>query len=164
MPELAEVAFACSKWDAGVGKKVFGVYTHPTSRVYRDERRDCFVECLQNSTLLSSYTHGKQMLFKFSGNIFIGIHLGMTGNLILGAKNYKQQKHDALVIIQSQNSLVFQDPRQFGRIRIHKGKNLPSWWRNLPPSIIEKKFNSEILESAIFRHRRKPIKALLLVL
>lgn len=162
MPELAEVAFACSKWDAGVGKKVFGVYTHPTSRVYRDERRDCFVEYLQNSTLLSSYTHGKQMLFKFSGNIFIGIHLGMTGNLILGAKNYKQQKHDALVIIQSQNSLVFQDPRQFGRIRIHKGKNLPSWWRNLPPSIIEKKFNSEILESAIFRHRRKPIKALLL--
>jgi len=33
MPELAEVAYACSQWTVGIGHKVKEVTAHPTSRV-----------------------------------------------------------------------------------------------------------------------------------
>ena len=36
MPELAEVAFACGKWNPGIGKFIKEVYANPSSRVYRD--------------------------------------------------------------------------------------------------------------------------------
>ena len=79
MPELAEVAYACSLWNGGLGKKVKTVHIHPTSRVFRDEDRDQFRINLTGKTLKRSETHGKQMLFTFSGDYWLGLHLGMTG-------------------------------------------------------------------------------------
>ena len=79
MPELAEVAYACSLWHGGLGKKVKAVHIHPTSRVFRDEDRDQFRVKLTAKTLKRSETHGKQMLFTFSGDYWLGLHLGMTG-------------------------------------------------------------------------------------
>jgi len=162
MPELAEVAYSCSLWDPGLGKRINQVITNPTSRVFRDNNRDSFEQNLKGVILSSSFTHGKQMLFSFSGNHWIGIHLGMTGNLAIESKEYSPKKHDALLFRQSSQTLAFRDPRQFGRLRLHLGKKSPDWWNDLPTSMLAESFHSKILTHALGRHARRPIKALLL--
>ena len=79
MPELAEVAYACSLWNRGLSRQIKAVHVSPTSRVFRDEDRKRFSAELAGKTLMKSETHGKQMLFTFSGDYWLGLHLGMTG-------------------------------------------------------------------------------------
>ena len=162
MPELAEVAFAGRQWETGIGESTQSIYVHPTSRVYRDLNRNFLRTELIHARLSSVATHGKQILVKFSGDLWLGLHLGMTGSLTSDLSSYDWQKHDALVLFQNKQSLIFRDPRQFGRIRLHVGKNPPSWWSELPPSMLDEKFQKNILNNAINRHARRPIKALLL--
>ena len=45
MPELAEVAYACSKWNPGINKKIVGVIIQPDSRVYRKFDSKKYEEC-----------------------------------------------------------------------------------------------------------------------
>jgi formamidopyrimidine-DNA glycosylase len=162
MPELAEVAYACSLWNGGLGKKVKAVHIHPTSRVFRDEDRDQFSTKLTGKILKRSETHGKQMLFTFSGDYWLGLHLGMTGWLHIQEVDYSPLKHDALVLFQAKQALVFRDPRQFGRLRMHHGKHPPQWWSECPRSMLSEAFTFEILETALNRHAKRPLKALLL--
>lgn len=162
MPELAEVAFACGKWHPGIGKYIKGVYANPSSRVYRDLSEKDLVSELFKAKLSESATHGKQMLFKFSGDRWLGVHLGMTGSLHLEKPNYQKHKHDALILFQSKQTLIFRDPRQFGRLRLHLGKNPPAWWSQLPTSMLDVKFKLTVLSNALARHGKRPIKALLL--
>ena len=161
MPELAEVAYACTMWEKGLNRPIQSVYTHKTSRVFRDEDRTCYQQ-LKGKTLRSAQTHGKQMLFSFSGNLWLGLHLGMTGWLYHEKSGYSPNKHDALLLTQTNQCLVFRDPRQFGRVRLEQGKSVPTWWSELPVSMLSKEFNFEILSNALKRHTKRPLKALLL--
>jgi len=79
MPELAEVAYASTRWKTGINQRIQDVIVHPKSRVYREHDRSSFIEELSGTILRTSQTHGKQMLFSFSGNRWLGLHLGMTG-------------------------------------------------------------------------------------
>ena len=162
MPELAEVAYACSLWNKGLKKSIKQVELKERARVFRDTDVRKFVEFLEGTTLLKSATHGKQMLFSFSNKIWIGIHLGMTGSLSIQEANYESKKHDVLIIRQTKQVLVFTDPRQFGRIRIHQGSQEPPWWSELPIGMLDDSFQVDFLINTILRHPRKPIKALLL--
>ena len=56
------------------------------------------------------------MLFGFSQGRWLGVHLGMTGSLSVEASDYQISKHDALLLRQNKQTLVFRDPRQFGRL------------------------------------------------
>ncbi len=162
MPELAEVTYACSVWQRGLNQRVRSVYAHSKSRVFREENRALYRKQLIGKRLQSAQTHGKQMLFSFSGDFWLGLHLGMTGWLFHEAEDYQPCKYDALVLKQSKQCLVFRDPRQFGRLQLHRGKSPPSWWNERPPSMLSEEFNYSLLSNALKRHRKKPIKALLL--
>ena len=162
MPELAEVAYASKQWNLAVSKRVKEVVIHPTSRVFRDCNKNSVFELLSGKQMKSGQSHGKQILFHFSGNVWLGVHLGMTGSLLNENSTYLPQKHDALVLKVNTHSFIFRDPRQFGRIRIEEGKNHPVWWSNQPISMLDSKFEIKILKNALIRHNRRPIKALLL--
>ena len=135
MPELAEVEFARKVWNPGLGTIIQKVEAKVGSRVYRDLNPTTVKRNLRGATLESSETHGKKMLFRFSGDRWLGLHLGMTGGLFVENPDYLAGKHDALVLRQTKKSLVFRDPRQFGRILYHHGKEVPAWWSNLPPEV-----------------------------
>ena len=81
MPELAEVEFARKIWNPGWGSVVERVETKATSRVYRDLQPSSVMRGLKGATLESSAPHGKQILFRFSADRWLGLHLGMTGSL-----------------------------------------------------------------------------------
>jgi formamidopyrimidine-DNA glycosylase len=162
MPELAEVEYFRRQWDSGLGSRVTGVATHSEKRVFRGTEVEALEKALIGAKLLGSEGHGKQMLFNFSHGASLGIHLGMSGLLRVEDKGFLPGKHDHLVLFQEKRSLVYSDPRMFGRIRFALGKGKPEWWQDLPPSVISPGFTRAVLREQLHRGRRSPIKAALL--
>jgi formamidopyrimidine-DNA glycosylase len=111
--------------------------------------------------LLSSRARGKRMLFRFSNENWLGVHLGMTGRLENHRADFQPQKRDHLVFFQHQQALVFRDVRQFGRVQFHHGKSTPDWWNESVPEIAD--LTRAFFDRFITRHSKAPIKAVLLM-
>ncbi len=178
MPELAEVAYYAKQWAPGLGRRVTGIRIHPEKRLFRGEDTAALVAGLTGATYRAAHTHGKNLLFEFSGGAWLGGHLGMTGHLMArhdsgtstgdvrlyrpGSPAHENPKHHHLVLEQKGRQLVFSDPRLFGRLRFHRGASPPRWWRQLPPEILSEHFTKDRLSHFFARRRGSPIKALLL--
>ncbi len=162
MPELAEVSYYAGRWDGGRNKTVLRVELHARSRVFRG----CDVRSLEahltGARLRRSRTHGKQMLFEFSQDCWLLVHLGMTGELSARPQPFEAGRHDHLVLHLRDLALVFTDPRQFGRIGFHHGSSPPPFWSALPPQPMDAGFTLARLADIFQRHSRQPLKALLL--
>jgi formamidopyrimidine-DNA glycosylase len=163
MPELAEVEFYRKQWNPGLGQRVSAVEVHAGARVFRGGPARRFARELAGRTLVSSAAAAKQMLFRFGGDRWLGIHLGMSGELRLESPGYAPQKHDHLVLRQRDHSLVFADPRKFGRILFATGRKAPVWWRRLAPPILSGEFTLAAVAGFLQRHRHAPVKAVLLL-
>lgn len=162
MPELAEVDYYRRRWDAACGASVTRVLAHEWTRVYRlfGELRP---EVFSGKRLEASFAHGKQMLFRFSGGHFLGVHLGMTGELFRVEGDYAPAVHDHLVLFYAEGALVFRDPRQFGSLKASVASTpLPDWWQALPPALLSSGFTRSRVQEALQRFSRSPVKAVLL--
>jgi formamidopyrimidine-DNA glycosylase len=163
MPELAEVDYFRRLWSAGVGSSVLEVDVHPAARVFRGCAPRTLVRRLRGTVLRTCRAHGKQLLFGFSSGAWLGIHLGMSGELRIEPAGYRCSKHDHLVIRQRTRALVLTDPRMFGRVRFDlSGSAPPAWWRALPPAIFDRGFTKKHVAKIIERRKRSPIKGTLL--
>ena len=163
MPELAEVEWYRKQWNPGIGDKVLAVELHGEKRVFRGSDTAAMARALTGSKLTASSARGKRMLFRFSSDAWLGVHLGMTGSLRCEAPEFQADKHDHLVLRQRARSLVFRDARQFGRVRFAQGKESPAWWDLETPEISEPAFNGEFVDEFLKRHGQAPIKAVLLM-
>lgn len=175
MPELAEVAYFVRQWRVGVGAKVERVETHPRARVFRESGAKEIATALRGKVLTTAAAAGKQSLFCFEEEIWLGIHLGMSGRLFVAAERdgmapwaespagQPQPKHDHLVLHMGNGvALIYNDPRMFGAVRLHRGKEAPEWWRKIPGALTEKEFSEEKLRGILARHPRVLLKSLLL--
>lgn len=163
MPELAEVEYFRKRGDCGLGQRIVRVALHGANRIFRDAEPGEMARVLRGATLLGSETRGKQIAFRFSKNAWLGVHLGMTGQLHTAAMDFTPGKHDHLVLFQPRQALVFSDPRMFGRIRFHHGTDAPRWWTDLPPAVMSREFTASKLREVLQRRARAPLKALLLM-
>ncbi len=162
MPELAEVEWFRKQWNAARGELVVALRLHARKRVFRGVNVHALGE-LVGERLVGSEARGKRMLFRFSGRNWLGIHLGMTGNIHVEPADFFPAKHDHLVLFQQRRALVFTDSRQFGRVRFHHGAGKPEWWDTSVPEIISAEFDHDFLTRFLDRHRHAPIKAVLLM-
>jgi formamidopyrimidine-DNA glycosylase len=170
MPELAEVEFFRKRWSAGHGAKVLAVRLHEGKKLFRGCRTADLKRALTGARLLGSETAAKQMLFRFSGgglpraeSRWLGIHLGMSGELRVEPPGYIPTKHDHFVLVQARRQLVFNDPRMFGGVLFHTGKTPPAWWTRIAPAILSPAFTVEAVATFLRRRSRAPIKAVLLM-
>jgi formamidopyrimidine-DNA glycosylase len=163
MPELAEVEFFRKRWSAGHGAKVLAVRLNDGKKVFRGADPALLKRRLLGAKLLGSETAAKQMLFRFSGGNWLGVHLGMTGELRVESAEYVAGKHDHFVLVQKERQLVFNDPRMFGAVLFHHGKTAPTWWTRIAPSILSPAFTVEAVATFLKRRARAPIKAVLLM-
>jgi formamidopyrimidine-DNA glycosylase len=135
------------------------------SRVFRSVNPKELVRLLSGERFFDSEALGKQLVFRFGqrGQFWLGLHLGMTGELRVEPPKYPFLKYDHLILRQSKRSLVFSDQRQFGRVLFAQSNVAPSWWAKLPPSILSDQFKRDSI--AKFCHRRKgsALKSLLLM-
>lgn len=163
MPELAEVAFFCRRWSAGLRDKVIEVRSHERARIFRRGNVAALKRKLAGAKMLGAETAAKQMLFRFSGNSWLGIHLGMSGELRVESAGYETKKHDHLVLAQKKRTLVFNDPRMFGEVLFSTGAKPPAWWTRIAPPILSGDFSNEAVATFLHRRGRAPIKAVLLM-
>ncbi len=163
MPELAEVEFSRQQWNPGLRQKIISIHLHSQKRVFRGTSTALLARTIQGRHLRSSHAHGKQMLFRFGSDAWLGLHLGMTGRLSTATTSHSPRSHDHLVLRTARHSLIFQDPRLFGRVRFALSPQPPSWWSNLPPPLHSPKFSKQKLQKICSRRSRAPLKALLLM-
>jgi len=163
MPELAEVEYFRRQWDAGIGARITAVDLHAQKRIFRGSDVRALKRRLTGAKLLRSTARGKQMLFEFAGTNWLGLHLGMSGTMRVEPPDFHAGKHDHLILRQSERALVFRDPRLFGRVRFHHGELHPEWWPPDLPQIGARTFTRAFFGSFLDRHRRAPIKAVLLL-
>jgi len=170
MPELAEVDYFRKQWNPGLGHRIDQVLVHPKTRIFRGTNTAQLVRGLTGATLERSESRGKQMLFVACGKkrsatnrLWLGLHLGMTGELRMEPVDYTPVRHDHLVLHQAKHSLVFEDARQFGRVLFAEGPEAPTWWTKLPPDLLSAAFTVKALADFLRRRARAPIKAVLLM-
>ena len=164
MPELAEVEFFRKRWhQAAQGKQIVQVLTHDRKKLFRSAPASELKNGLKGTTLRSSMTAAKQMLFRFGSDKWLGIHLGMTGELRVETATYSPLKHDHFVLVTKRHSLVFSDPRMFGKIEFNQGKSTPVWWSRIAPAILSEQFTPDVVAKFLARRARAPIKAVLLM-
>jgi formamidopyrimidine-DNA glycosylase len=162
MPELAEVEYFRRRWDAGVGQTILSVELRAEKRIFRGNNIEALRQTLAGAKLTASEARGKQMLFRFSNGGWLGLHLGMTGELRCEPPAFTPGKHDHLALRQRERTLVFADARQFGRVWFHRGRTAPEWWSRLPPALTSPAFTFQRMEKFLARHARPPLKAVLL--
>jgi formamidopyrimidine-DNA glycosylase len=175
MPELAEVEWYRKQWEAGRGDVIVDIRLHTGKYVFRGTNTDALREKLVGQKLVRSTRHGKQMLFEFSGDnpetigaresirSWLGVHLGMTGKTHVESRDFRPAKYDHLVLYQGSRALVFTDPRQLGHVRFHHGSAKPDWWKRDVPEIDSPAFDQKFFNKILDRHRKAPIKAVLLM-
>jgi formamidopyrimidine-DNA glycosylase len=164
MPELAEVEFFRKRWQqAASGQRVLAVQLHATAKIFRGTDPTLISERLQGAKFVSSEAAAKQMLFRFSGRAWLGVHLGMTGDLKVQPPDYVPAKHDHLVLKLKSHQLVFSDPRMFGRVQFSVGASAPRWWSQIAPAILSAQFTAAAVGAFLERRARTPIKAVLLM-
>jgi formamidopyrimidine-DNA glycosylase len=168
MPELAEVDYFRKRWNPGLGHRIDEVSIHPEPRIFRGTDTARLVRALTGATLERSEAHGKQMLFAAKrrgakNHYWLGLHLGMTGNLRIEPPDFHAAKHDHLVLLQAKHALVFEDTRLFGRVLFAESPTAPAWWAKLPPELLSSAFIAKDLEIFLKRRARAPIKAVLLM-
>lgn len=163
MPELAEVEFYRRRWDAGLGARVEDVLLHPGAGVFKTCDPAQLRERLTGARLLSSEAAAKQMLFRCDGDAWLGIHLGMTGELLAQPPGHPPRKSDHLVLVQRDRALVFSDPRMFGRVQFHVGPDAPDWWSSIAPAVTSHAFTPAVVAGFLRRRARTPVKSALLM-
>ena len=136
MPELAEVEYYRKQWLPAYGQTVTGIYLNAGKRVFRGVDTNALQRDLVGQLFTGSEAHGKQICFRFGPNIWLGVHLGMTGKTTILSRLESPRKHDHLVLrLGDERQLVFSDPRMFGRIlyayakrepRPHESASVPS--------------------------------------
>src|SRR5271166_922128 len=115
MPELPEVEHSRRLWQVGQGAKVLEVIVrNGKSRVFRSVNPKELLRLLSGERFFDSEALGKQLVFRFGqrGEFWLGLHLGMTGELRVEPPKYPFLKYDHLILRQSERSLVFSDQRQ----------------------------------------------------
>jgi len=164
MPELAEVEFFRKRWAlAATGQIVSKVELHPKAKVFRGTDSIALRRGIERARLLSSEAAAKQMLFRFGHDAWLGLHLGMSGELTVQSPGYVSAKHDHLVLRTRRQTLVFTDPRMFGRVLFHRGTNPPAWWTRIAPPILSDEFTVTAVSAFLRRRARAPIKAVVLM-
>jgi formamidopyrimidine-DNA glycosylase len=163
MPELAEVEYMRKRWDPGIGFAVRAVRMHHNAKVFRGQNSRQLSTWLRGSKLQFSEARGKQMIFHFEPGGWLGIHLGMTGQLDTAGPTHRPARHEHLVLQMDDLSLIFRDTRLFGRIRFETGELPPLWWSSLPPDLHGPDFKRQDLDRFLDRRAGSTIKAVLMM-
>ncbi|MFN8642019.1 MAG: bifunctional DNA-formamidopyrimidine glycosylase/DNA-(apurinic or apyrimidinic site) lyase [Candidatus Binatia bacterium] len=160
MPELPEVETTRRSLLADVvGARIVAV-TVREPRLRRPVPAD-LADRLRGRRVTAIERTGKYLLFALDDGRTLLVHLGMSGSLCLAPPTASPARHDHVVIaLDRDRLLVFNDPRRFGLVRLAARAELDEL-RALGPDPLA---NAPSLDAwrALTRHRRTPIKTLLM--
>ena len=174
MPELPEVEIVKKSLKKNVkDKKILDVIV--TNRNLRFKVEKDFEKILKNRKIQNVNRYAKNIILKLNGNIYVIIHLGMTGTFHLIRNNiYKNTnlsfyqskdlpvKHNHIILIFKKFRVIYNDPRRFGFFKLLKDKeSFKLYLNNIGYEPLDKNFNLKYLKKSIL-FRKKCIKSILL--
>ncbi len=123
-----------------------------------------FVRRLEARRIDTVDRRAKYILIRLNdGNVLV-VHLGMTGQFVIGARPNAVGAHEHVAFtLDDGRVLRFTDPRRFGLMDIVPGNALATHkrFKGIGPEPLSADFSATILEAA-FKGRRGPVKAALL--
>ena len=174
MPELPEVEIVKKSLKKNVkDKKILDVIV--TNRNLRFKVDEDFEKILKNRKIKNVNRYAKNIIVELNGNIYVIIHLGMTGTFHLIRNNilkntnlsfYQSKdlpiKHNHIVLIFKKFRVIYNDPRRFGFFKLLKDKeSFKLYLKNIGYEPLDKNFNLKYLKKNIL-FRKKCIKSILL--
>ena len=174
MPELPEVEIVKKSLKKNVkDKKILDVIV--TNRNLRFKVEKDFEKILKNRKIQNVNRYAKNIILELNGNIYVIVHLGMTGTFHLIRNNiYKNTnlsfyqskdlpiKHNHIILIFKKFRLIYNDPRRFGFFKLLKDKeSFKLYLNNIGYEPLDKNFNLKYLKKSIL-FRKKCIKSILL--
>ena len=174
MPELPEVEIVKKSLKKNVkDKKILDVIV--TNRNLRFKVDKDFEKILKNRKIQNVNRYAKNIIVELNGNIYVIIHLGMTGTFHLIRKNilkntnlsfYQSKdlpiKHNHIILIFKKFRVIYNDPRRFGFFKLLKDKeSFKLYLKNIGYEPLDKNFNLKYLKKNIL-FRKKCIKSILL--
>ena len=167
MPELPEVEIVKKSLKKNVkDKKILDVIV--TNRNLRFKVEKDFEKILKNRKIQNVNRYAKNIILKLNGNIYVIIHLGMTGTFHLIRNNvlkntnlsfYQSKdlpvKHNHIILIFKKFRVIYNDPRRFGFFEIFKdSKLLKKKFDKLGPEPFSLEFNLEYIRLYFKRKER----------
>ena len=174
MPELPEVEIVKKSLKKNVkDKKILDVIV--TNRNLRFKVEKDFEKILKNRKIQNVNRYAKNIILELNGNIYVIIHLGMTGTFHLIRNNlfkntnlsfYQSKdlpvKHNHIILIFKKFRVIYNDPRRFGFFKLLKDKeSFKLYLKNIGYEPLDKNFNLKYLKKSIL-FRKKCIKSILL--
>ena len=174
MPELPEVEIVKKSLKKNIkDKKILDVII--TNRNLRFKVEKDFEKILKNRKIQNVNRYAKNIILKLNGNIYVIIHLGMTGTFHLIRNNilkntnlsfYQSKdlpiKHNHIILIFKKFRVIYNDPRRFGFFKLLKDKeSFKLYLKNIGYEPLDKNFNLKYLKKSIL-FRKKCIKSILL--
>jgi formamidopyrimidine-DNA glycosylase len=152
MPELPDVeVFSRNLQEIFAGKKLSGIKVIDGKKL-KDKPAE-LTRRLKGKTLKRIYRSGKEMRFEFSGNVLLGLHLMLTGDIFIF--NKKNEHHSAIVefYFDDGTGLVLTDRMKNANVKLDPVDK---------PGVdaISKDLNFKYLKNAL--QRKATIKALLI--
>ena len=135
-----------------------------------------FEKNLKNKVVIKIKRLSKYIILELSNQIYLIIHLGMSGTIHLINKDSKNsftntsfystrklpKKHNHIEILFSKFKIIYNDPRRFGFFKIINGKKeLNHFFSKLGPEPFSKFFNCSYLVKN-FKNKKKNIKNFLI--
>ena len=174
MPELPEVEIVKKSLKKNVkDKKILDVIV--TNRNLRFKVDEDFEKILKNRKIKKVDRYAKNIILELNVNIYVIIHLGMTGTFHLIRNNvlkntnlsfYQSKdlpvKHNHIILIFKKFRVIYNDPRRFGFFKLLKDKeSFKLYLKNIGYEPLDKNFNLKYLKKSIL-FRKKCIKSILL--
>ena len=172
MPELPEVEVVTRSLKKTIkNRKIIKIIVN--NRNLRFKLIKNFESILKNKIVKNIKRKSKYIIFDFSNNFYLILHLGMSGTLhIPSNKNITNlsfysnpilpKKHNHIIIEFDNIKLIYNDPRRFGYFKVLKNKyEFDSYFTRIGPEALDKSFNLKYLKDKI-KNRKKNIKNFLL--
>lgn len=159
MPELPEVeTIVRTLQPALLGKTILSVDLR-WARTLAAPSPAVFKKKLEGQRIVNISRRAKFLVLQLSDQQLI-LHLRMSGDLLVVLGGYQPAKHDRLVVkLSEDSSLVFSDPRKFGRVWLVK--DTAKIFQDLGLEPLSAEFSPEWLYTALHQRRRQ-LKPLLL--
>ena len=152
MPELPEVETVVRSIARIAGRRIVSArFTCP--RILRGDG-DRMSAMLAGRKIRAIGRRGKFIVIELDNGHSLVVHLGMTGKLLLGGE---PGRHTHAVVKLDRGALLYEDPRQFGRIEVSRG--LPARVEELGPEPLEVTLGEF---AARLKRRKARIKSVLL--
>jgi formamidopyrimidine-DNA glycosylase len=161
MPELPEVEYVARQLrDALPGRRIVRAHVSWPRSVQGVDASE-FEARLAGRIITAVGRRAKYLLIYLDGGEALIIHRRMSGNLHFAGAGEEYAYVRVAFELDDGRTLLYTDPRKFGRLALAAEADLPTVFAALGPEPLDAEFTPTLLEARLSR-RAKPIKALLL--